>query len=184
MPRPAVFLDRDDTMIRCSDITPDGDLGDPALVQLLPGVAAAAAVLHGSGYVLIVVSNQGGVARGKYTLEDVRLVNDRVNELLSGLIHAFYVCPWHPKGLVPQFTREHPWRKPQPGMLLQAALDHDLDLARSWLVGDAPRDIQAGLAAGCRTVLLGAGAAPEGLPTEMAPDLLAAARLILQQSEP
>jgi len=184
MPRPAVFFDRDDTLIRCNDINPDGDLGDPALVRLLPGADQATSLLHRAGYVLIVVSNQGGVARGKYTLEDVRRVNDRVNELLSGLIHAFYVCPWHPRGLVPEFTREHPWRKPQPGMILQAALDHDLDLARSWLVGDALRDIQAGRAAGCRTILLGASPVPADLQTEMAPDLPAAARLILRQSGP
>jgi len=182
MPRPAVFLDRDDTLIRCRGLTADGDLGDPDLVELLPGAVQAIDQLHEAGLVLVVVSNQGGVARGKYTLDDVRRVNERVNELVAGRIEAFYVCPWHPQGVVPQFTREHPWRKPQPGMLLQAAQDHSLDLARSWLIGDASRDIEAGLAAGCRTVLVGADFAPQGLLTATAPDLPAAARLILQQS--
>ncbi len=183
MTRSAVFLDRDDTLIRCRGVAPDGDLGDPALVELLPGVGQGIDLLHEAGFALVVVSNQGGVARGKYTLDDVGRVNERVNELVAGRIEAFYVCPWHPQGVVAPFAREHPWRKPQPGMLLQAALDRGLDLARSWLVGDASRDIEAGLAAGCRTVLVGAEAAPPSLPTLVAPDLLAAARLIVRQSE-
>ncbi len=119
--RPAVFLDRDDTLIHCTDITPDGDLGDPALVKLLPGVAQGIAKLRAAGFPLVVVSNQGGVARGRYTTLEVDRVNRRVNELLDDAVTRFYYCPWHPKGIVPEFTREHPWRKPQPGMLLQAA---------------------------------------------------------------
>jgi D-glycero-D-manno-heptose 1,7-bisphosphate phosphatase len=81
-------------------------------------------------------------------------INDRVRQLFtspgsaSSLIDAVYACPWHPKGNVPEFTREHHWRKPQPGMILAAAGDLGLDLSRSWLIGDADRDIQAGIAAG------------------------------------
>lgn len=151
---PATFLDRDDTLIHCDDVTPDGDLGDPSLVKLLPGVAQGCRDLKVRGFTLIVCSNQGGVARGKYGVADVQRVNARVNELLGGLIDAFYFCPYHPKGTVPEFSREHPWRKPQPGMFVDAAGAMGLELARSWSIGDRLRDCVAAKFAGCRTVLL------------------------------
>ncbi len=153
MPR-AVFLDRDDTLIHCDDVTPDGDLGDPALVRLLPGVLEGCRRLKHADLLLIVVSNQGGVARGRFALADVEATNRRVNELLGGMIDAFRYCPYHPRGIVPEFAREHPWRKPQPGMYLDAAAALGIDLRSSWCIGDRVRDCQAGRAAGCRTVLL------------------------------
>lgn len=155
MPKtPAVFLDRDDTLIHCDDVTPDGDLGDPALVRLLPGVLEGCRTLKHAGFALVVVSNQGGVARGRYGVAEVQAVNTRVNELLQGLIDDFYYCPYHPQGTVPEFKREHPWRKPQPGMFIDAAAAMGLDLARSWSIGDRVRDCVAGKHAGCRTILL------------------------------
>lgn len=152
--RRAVFFDRDDTLIACNAVAPGGDLGDPALVAPLPGVRDACHTLARAGFTLIVVSNQGGVARGAYNEHAVHAVNQRVNDLLGGVIRAFYFCPFHPRGVVPAYTREHPWRKPAPGMILAAAAEHDIDLASSWLVGDAPRDVEAGRAAGCRSVLV------------------------------
>lgn len=149
---PAIFLDRDDTLIHCDDVAPDGDLGDPALVRLVPGAADACSRLKAAGYRLIVVSNQGGVARGRFTVTDVERVNARLNELLGGAIDAFRFCPYHPRGAVPEFTREHPWRKPQAGMFFDAALALSIDLPRSWTIGDADRDMQAGRAAGTRTI--------------------------------
>ncbi len=149
---PATFLDRDDTLIHCDGVAQGGDLGDPALVKLLPGVAEGCRALKDAGFTLVVVSNQGGVARGKYGVTDVERVNARLNQLLDGLIDAFYFCPYHPSGTVAEFAREHPWRKPQPGMLLDAATALSIDLARSWTVGDKQRDIEAGQAAGTRTI--------------------------------
>jgi D-glycero-D-manno-heptose 1,7-bisphosphate phosphatase len=151
----AVFLDRDNTLI-----LNDGDLGDPARVDIRPGAGAALRRLRDAGYRLIVVTNQGGVARGKYTERDVDAVNQRIAELIdaeagaAGMIDRFYYCPYHPEGTVPEYRREHPWRKPQPGMIIQAARDLDLDLASCWMIGDQDRDIAAGKAAGCRTVFL------------------------------
>lgn len=198
--RAGVFLDRDDTLIHCNDVTPDGDLGDPALVRLLPGTLEGCRALKSSGFVLVVVSNQGGVARGRFGLAEVDRCNARVNELLGGLIDLFRYCPYHPAGKVPEFVREHPWRKPQPGMLLDAAAVLGLDLASSWMVGDRVRDCEAGRAAGCRTILILnaatgivplSGAAPSG-PGEAggaspavdftAPDVTAAAQIILARS--
>lgn len=154
-PRPAVFLDRDDTLVRCNDLPPSpppaarGDLIDPDLVELLPGVRDACARLHAAGFVLVVVSNQGSVARGAADIAQVERVNDRVRAALTPFIAAFYFCPFHPQGRPGgPFTREHPWRKPAPGMLLAAAAELNLELSRSWLVGDASRDIEAGISAG------------------------------------
>jgi D-glycero-D-manno-heptose 1,7-bisphosphate phosphatase len=156
---PAVFFDRDDTLIACNELPAPpppaalGDLIDPALVRLLPGVREGLIALRAAGYTLVVVSNQGVVARGGATCETVERVNARVSDLLRDdqgqpLIERFYFCPYHPKGNIPDFTRDHPWRKPAPGMILAAATDLKLDLTRSWLIGDAERDVVAGVAAG------------------------------------
>jgi histidinol-phosphate phosphatase family protein len=164
---PVVFLDRDNTLI-----ANDGDLGDPAAVKLLPGVAEGLLRLKSSGFRIVVVTNQGGVARGRYGENDVERVHRRVAELVDAssggerVIDRFYYCPYHPDGTVPEYRREHPWRKPQPGMLLQATEDLRLDLDRGWMVGDQPRDVLAGRAAGCRTVLIAANSEPGPDPNE------------------
>ena len=158
--RRAVFLDRDGTVIRN-----DGDLGDPDAVELLPGAADAMRRLRDAGYTLVVVTNQGGVARGKYDEAAVHATHARLEQVLrerTGLpavVDAFYFCPFHPEGTVERYRREHPWRKPAPGMLLEAAREHALELPASWMVGDQERDAQAGAAAGCRSILLGAPSA-------------------------
>ena len=152
----AVFLDRDNTLI-----ANDGDLGDPSALRLLDGVPESLARLQGQGFKLIVITNQGGVARGRYECEDVEKVHAALSVMLdketgvSGLIDGYVYCPFHPEGSVEAFRREHPWRKPQPGMLLHAASEHGLDLAACWMIGDQPRDAEAGRAAGCRTILVG-----------------------------
>jgi len=152
----AVFLDRDGTLIRN-----DGDLGDPERVALLPGVAEGMRHLLGGGYRLVVVTNQGGVARGAYDESAVDATHARLEQVLrsaTGLpavITDFLHCPFHPQGTVERYRREHPWRKPQPGMLLEAARRHALHLPACWMVGDQERDVAAGAAAGCRSVLLG-----------------------------
>lgn len=180
--RRAVFLDRDDTLIYCRSVTPDGDLGDPALVRLIDGAFEACRRLAQAGFSLIVVSNQGGVARGRYTETEVAGVNSRLNELLGGLIHRFYTCPFHPGGVVPAYTREHPWRKPAPGMLLAAADALGLNLQQSWMIGDSPRDIQAGHAAGCRAILIAPSDDLRSPADFRAPNLTDAAAIILKES--
>lgn len=183
--RPAVFLDRDDTIMPCDDIVPNGDMGFPELVEVLPGAREALQSLSDAGFTLVVATNQGGVARGRYPESAVEAVHRRLNELLGGLITDFRFCPYHPQGTVPEYTTEHPWRKPQPGMLLDAAAEHGLDLNSSWMVGDKLRDCQAGKGAGCRTVLIGprAGAHDgEDSVDFIAPDLTGAATIILHRS--
>ncbi|MSR29317.1 MAG: HAD-IIIA family hydrolase [Phycisphaerales bacterium] len=164
--RCAVFLDRDNTLI-----ANDGDLGDPAQVRLITGAAWAVRALHEAGYTLVVVTNQGGVARGRYTDGDVDAVHKKTEALLAqssrwsggrSLIERWMSCPFHPDGTVAEYRREHPWRKPAPGMLIAAAADLAIDLSHSWMVGDQERDIEAGRAAGCRTILVHPDAATRG----------------------
>jgi D-glycero-D-manno-heptose 1,7-bisphosphate phosphatase len=181
----AVFLDRDDTLIANADLAlaHPGDLLDPSLVRLLAGAAVACRELHDAGFRLVVVSNQGGVARGHGTIADVEACNARMRELLraeAGVeLDGVYYCPYHPKGTVPPFNAEHPSRKPAPGMILQAAEDLGLDLSRSWLIGDAPRDIEAATAAGIpsrHAILVGRA------PGAEFPDLASAARHVLARA--
>lgn len=183
----AVFLDRDNTII-----ANDGDLGDPAQVKLLQGAATAIASIRGLGFKIVVVSNQGGVARGKYAEADVDAVNARIAELLKqqangGLVDRFYYCPFHPEGTVPRYRKEHPWRKPQPGMLLAAAEDLKLDLPLCWMVGDQSRDIDAGKQAGTRTIRLHASGHDDDAEVKadfVARNLVEVARIIAQHLRP
>src|SRR5436305_107269 len=153
MKRPAIFFDRDNTLIVGSDY-----LGDPDDVVLMPGAADAVSRARALGYATVVISNQSGVARGMFTEADVRAVNARMEEYLleenpAAIIDRQEFCPFHPEGKVERYCRDSDMRKPRPGMLIKAAELLGLDLNRSWLIGDAPRDIEAGKAAGCKTVL-------------------------------
>ncbi len=153
MKRPAIFFDRDNTLIAC-----DGYLGDPSQVILVDGAAAAVARARQLGFATVVVSNQSGVARGMFDEEAVHAVNAKLDVLLlashpGAVIDRHTFCPYHPDATVSQYKHDSLLRKPKPGMILEAARTLALDLSRSWLVGDAPRDIAAGVAAGCRTVL-------------------------------
>lgn len=183
---PAVFLDRDNTLIESDD-----DLGDPAGVRLMPGVPEGLAALREAGYRLIVVTNQGGVARGRFTEDDIDAVHQQVARLLSeraggrDLIDRFYYCPYHPQATLEEYRRDHFWRKPNPGMILQAARDMKLDLTSSWVVGDQLRDVQAGRAAGCRTVLVGRNGEAEearATATRVTPTFARAVEIILRDA--
>ena len=153
MTRPAIFFDRDNTLIIGNDY-----LGDPAKVVLIPGAADALARARAMGYATVVVSNQSGVARGMFGEDDVRAVNTRMDEMLQAenreaIIDRHEFCPFHPQAPVEKFRLDSDRRKPRPGMLLAAAKEMDLDLAASWIIGDAARDVEAGKAAGCRAIL-------------------------------
>lgn len=148
--KPAVFLDRDGTLIEDK-----GYLGDPAGVRPLDGAAEALAAIRAKGWPVVVVTNQSGVARGLYTPDDFRRVMDRVSELL-GPFDAVYAC-FH---IAPPEGRVSPWavacdcRKPKPGMLRRAAAEHGLDLFNSVGAGDSALDVGAFRAAGVRPFLV------------------------------
>jgi histidinol-phosphate phosphatase family protein len=150
--RPAVFLDRDGTLIE--------DVGyprDPEAVRLLEGAPEALAALRRAGFALVVVSNQSGIGRGLVTRDEARAVHDRfVRELRAHGVELDDVryCPHSPEDACA-------CRKPAAGLLLDSARELGLDLGRSFMVGDKPDDVEAGRAAGCRTVLLGAAGAAD-----------------------
>jgi D-glycero-D-manno-heptose 1,7-bisphosphate phosphatase len=181
MNRPAVFFDRDNTLIAC-----DGYLGDPAKVVLIDGAAEAIVRVRALGYAAVIFSNQSGVARGLFTEEAVHAVNHRLDDLLHeedprAIIDRHDFCPFHPTAKVQKYRVDSDLRKPKPGMIYQAQRALGLDLSRSWVIGDAPRDIAAGHTAGLRTVLLriaslppspatneGAGVEPDFVATSLA----------------
>ena len=150
----AVFLDRDGVLIEDTGY-PD----DPDAIRLLPGVGEALRRLRAAGWGLVVVSNQSGVARGKFDLNRLDAIHDRLRELLAAEgveLDALYFCPHHPEGR-PPFQSDCDHRKPQPGMLLPAARELGLSLPDCWMVGDKESDVEAGCAAGCRTILIAGG---------------------------
>jgi len=146
---PAVFLDRDGT------INIDfGYIKDPNLVKLFPFVPEGIKLLKNFGFKIIVISNQAGISYGIMTHADVKNVNNKINELLLGFdtyIDAFYYCPFHPDYNSPE---EALCRKPSPDMIVQASKELQLDLMKSYMVGDKSSDILCGLNAGVKTVLL------------------------------
>ena len=160
--KPALFLDRDGIL---NEMVYDDDHGlldsprRPDQVRLVPGVAELVNVAHEQGYDVIVVTNQPGMAKETLTEDMLDAVNGRLAELLrdqGAAWDAIYHCPHHPRGSgrTNAFVRDCDCRKPKPGMLLRAAQERNLDLARSWMVGDGVVDVEAGRAAGCRTILV------------------------------
>jgi heptosyltransferase-2 len=189
---PAAFLDRDGTIIE--DL---GYLGDPAGIRFIPGAVEALRRLQRSGYRLILVTNQAGVARGLITEADVRKVNDRLMALLTEAgvrLDGIYYCPHHPEHGPPEYRRECACRKPKPGMIHQAIRDCDLDPARSVVIGDHVTDAGLALAfPGMRAILVRTGHGQEQWekiqagtlpsPEHVADDLGAAVEWFLARAE-
>lgn len=155
----AIFLDRDGTINKYV-----GFLRNIDDFELIDGVAEAIRKINESGYLAIVVTNQPVIARGEVSFEELEEIHNKMETLLGkegAYLDAIYYCPHHPhkgyKGERPELKIDCDCRKPKPGMLLKAATDFNIDLSRSWMVGDGENDIQAGINAGCKTVLLSNG---------------------------
>ncbi|MHC4611433.1 MAG: D-glycero-alpha-D-manno-heptose-1,7-bisphosphate 7-phosphatase [Planctomycetota bacterium] len=181
----AVFFDRDNTLIE-----DPGFINDPDQVRLVNGAPEAIARLRQAGYRIVVVTNQSGLARGLVTERQLEGVHRRLEELLASrgaTLDGIYFCPYldGPEATVEGYRQESHLRKPAPGMLLQAAQDLQIDLGRSWLIGDAARDIEAGRRAGCRTVLVERDGADQlgrdAGPTHVVGSLREAADMVLKQ---
>lgn len=189
MTRPAVFLDRDGTIIEDG-----GYVSDPADVHLLYHAPEGMSRMAEAGFALVVISNQSGIARGLLDESALTGVHDRLEDLLDEnnvRLDGAYYCPYldGPEAVVEAYRRDSDMRKPKPGMLHQAAREMDLDLSQSWMIGNSPADIAAGNAAGCRTILVSqAAVAPVFSPGPdfFVADLLEAAEVItkLQQDAP
>jgi len=158
--RRAAFLDRDGVIV---EPVPDALLGTyespyvSADVKLVPGAPDGIRRLRAAGFLVIGVSNQPAAAKGNVTLQDLRTVHERTVALLAerdAPLDDWRYCFHHPDAVNPDLAGPCPCRKPAPGMLLDAAQAHAIDLAQSWMVGDSATDVSAGLAAGTRTVLL------------------------------
>ena len=147
----AVFLDRDGVLIEDVD-----RLVSPDQIRLIPKAPDGARRLKEAGFALVMVTNQPVVARGLCTLEDLDRVHDELDRLLERAggpaLDARYVCPHHPDADDPRWRTACDCRKPLPGMLRRAARELRLDLGSSYMVGDRPSDVAAGVAAGCTTV--------------------------------
>lgn len=153
----AVFLDRDGTINKYV-----GFMRDIESFELIDGVADAIKEINKSGYLAIVVTNQPVIARGEVTYEELNLIHNKMETLLGNegaYLDAIYYCPHHPhsgyEGEIPELKYDCDCRKPKPGMLLKAAKDYNIDLSQSYMVGDSENDVEAGNAAGCKSVLLG-----------------------------
>jgi histidinol-phosphate phosphatase family protein len=177
--RPGVLLDRDGTIIYDS-----GYVGSIDRVRFIDGATDAIAALNRAGLPVVVVSNQAGVARGHYGIEDVQQVHKHmIAELNRGGAHVdmWLFCPYHPDGSVEAFARASSDRKPGAGMALAAAQALDLDLAASWVVGDDAADIGLARAVGAHPLYVGAEAYPDP-DVESFLDLGGAVRFILHDN--
>ncbi|MBZ5621899.1 MAG: HAD family hydrolase [Acidobacteriia bacterium] len=167
----AVFFDRDGTLMEDAHYC-----GDPAKVEVYPGVPEALRKLKEAGFRTFVVTNQSGIGRGLITEAQYRAVQaELLRQIGKGLLDASYFCPDAPG--VPS-TR----RKPEPGMLLEAAADFDIDLAGSYVIGDKSADIECGRRAGARTILVRTGYGVEQVcqPDFTADDVVQAVQLVLE----
>jgi len=151
----AVFLDRDGTVV-----VERGYITVPDAIELVPGAAPAIARLRAAGWKVFVVTNQGCVAKGLITEEELGVIHLRMVSMLAeqgATLDGIFYCPHHPDGEVPQYAEECDCRKPRPGMLERAARENGLLLADCVMVGDTLRDVEAAHASGARAVLVRTG---------------------------
>jgi D-glycero-D-manno-heptose 1,7-bisphosphate phosphatase len=167
----AVLLDRDGTLV-----LPRHYPSRPEDLRLYDDIGPGLRNLQRAGFLLVVITNQSGIARGYFTEADLQ----RMHIYLAGELEqqgvrldAIYYCPHHPAGAIRELAVRCNCRKPQPGMLLQAAADLNLDLQRSWFVGDVLDDVEAGNRAGCRTILVDLGTEPQPEQPRRAPTFAA-----------
>jgi D-glycero-D-manno-heptose 1,7-bisphosphate phosphatase len=186
--KPAVFLDRDGTMLEEA-----GYLDRLERLVFFPFAVDAIRLLNRGGCAVVVITNQSGVGRGLYEEEFVRRAHEVVAERVTaggGRIDGFYYCPHHPLAEIERYRRVCDCRKPGPGMLRRAATELDLDLSRSIAIGDKWTDVQAGVAAGGGGILVRTGYGrsseahprPDAQPLTVADDLIAAAAWILRHA--
>ena len=186
----AVFLDKDGTISK--DV---GYLNDPAKLEVFPYSAQAIKMLNDAGFKVIVVSNQAGIARGHLTENILQAIDKKVHKTIlnsGGVIDAIYYCPHHPEHGVHPFKKACENRKPNPGMLLRGKKEFDLDMSKSYLIGDKLSDIEAGNNAGVKPILVKTGYGAENAkkpelaklnPAHVAENLLKAAEWIIKNEE-
>ncbi len=154
--RAAIFFDRDGVLIKDIHLLTSIDH-----VHFDNNIYKALSLLIDADYLKIVITNQTVVARGLISIKEVNKINRYINNKIkinSGVfIDRFYVCPHHPHAYIEEYRIDCDCRKPKPGLLLKAALDYEIDLQKSWMIGDRISDIIAGYKAGCKTILIQTG---------------------------
>lgn len=169
MRKRAIFLDKDGTLIK--DIPHNID---PKKMEIFPETQKALHDLKKAGFLLIGISNQAGIAKGFFSKTEFERSLEVLQNMLNVDLDDFYFCPHHPEGIIQEFSVPCSCRKPQPGMLITAAQEHDIELSASWMIGDILNDIEAGKRVGCRTVLLNKGNETEWFLSEIrVPDITA-----------
>jgi D-glycero-D-manno-heptose 1,7-bisphosphate phosphatase len=195
MPRNAIFLDRDGVInpyVYNAEFGTVDSPSSPDEFMLAPGAGEAVAEFNRSGLLVMVVSNQPGIAKGKFTPAVLEQLNAKMHAGVAacgGKLDAVYYCLHHPDAALPAYRVRCECRKPRPGMLLEAAREWDIHLQNSYMIGDGVIDIEAGRAAGTRTVFIGQSKPyvfeafeKHGIqPDFMAPTLAGAAQIIKQQ---
>jgi D,D-heptose 1,7-bisphosphate phosphatase len=183
----AVFIDKDGTLIE-----DDPYNVDPDRMRFAPGACEALSELACCPFRLIVISNQSGVALGRFEIGSLDAVEAKLHDMFASCgatLDGVYWCPHHPAGSVSAYARACHCRKPAPGMLLRASREHKIDLRKSWFIGDILDDVEAGNLAGCKTILLDNGhetvwdRSHARVPTAYARDLHRAVLMILHYHE-
>jgi len=184
--RKAVFIDKDGTLIPNIPYNVD-----PEKITLSDYAITALRMLQDQNFVIVILTNQSGIAKGLFKETDLNWVRHKIERLLSLEkieLAGFYACPHHPDGIIPEYTKTCTCRKPSTGMFLQASTDLSIDLTQSWMIGDILHDVEAGNRAGCKSILINNGNETEWKsgshrqPTYIAGDLLQAAEFILSNS--
>jgi histidinol-phosphate phosphatase family protein len=183
--KPAIFIDRDGTIIEFVDV-----LSEPSQVTLLPGAAEAIADLNRRGFLVIALTNQPNIEKGLLTQEDLTAIHDLLQKMLaeSGAhLDAIYTCP-HKYRLPTDPVTQCQCRKPGIKLIQDAQAEFSIDMASSWFVGDRLRDVQTGINAKLKTILVPTGGTsqddeffPDAKPDYRVADLLAAVKIIAQQ---
>jgi D,D-heptose 1,7-bisphosphate phosphatase len=153
LPRPGLLLDRDGTII-----VDHGYIGSVDRVQFIDGAPEAIAAFNRANIPVALVTNQSGVARGFYGIDDIARVHEYIANWLAARyahIDLYLSCPYHPQGIVEAFARTSEDRKPRPGMALAAAAALNLDLTASWVIGDRPEDVGLAESVGASAAYLG-----------------------------
>jgi len=153
--RKAVFIDKDGTLIPNIPYNVD-----PEKIILSTKASDGLIKLQNSGFLLVIVTNQSGVAKGLFKEKDLEKVRKKIETLFVAdniQLSGFYFCPHHPHGIINQYSMTCNCRKPSEGLLVNAAKDLTIDLTKSWMIGDILNDVEAGNRAGCRSILLNNG---------------------------
>ena len=185
--RKAVFIDKDGTLIPDIPFNVNTDL-----IEIDTVTMEGLAMLQARGFLLVVVSNQSGVAKGYFKEEALQKVKKKILELLKDQhvkLDGFYYCPHFEHGMVQQYSFRCNCRKPEPGMILKAAAEMNIELTQSWMIGDILNDVEAGKKAGCHTILIDNGNETEWVinplrqPDFAARNVYEAAMRIIQYAE-